>query len=111
MNDTQQVSQDSKNLAMLMWILSIFFGFLPGLIFFLTKKDDAFVYEHAKEALNFGITAMIASFISGILIVILVGLLMLMVVGIASLVFCIMGAMAASNGNPYRVPVSLRLIK
>ena len=34
------VSQDTKNLAMLIWIGSIFLGFIPSLIAYLVKKDD-----------------------------------------------------------------------
>ena len=36
----QEVTQDSKNTALLVWIGTIFFGFIPGLILFLVKKDD-----------------------------------------------------------------------
>jgi len=32
-------------------------------------------------------------------------------VGICHLVFCIMGAIATSNGKPFRVPFALRLVK
>lgn len=32
------VSQDTKNMGILVWILTLFMGFIPGLIFFLIKK-------------------------------------------------------------------------
>lgn len=111
MTDPQTVSQDSKNMATLVWVLTIFFGFIPSLIFFLVKKDDAYVQDQSKEALNWSITATIAYFAGAILTVVVIGLLVIPVVGIAHLVFCIMGALAVRDGKDFRVPVALRLIK
>ena len=105
------VNQDSRNLGLIIWIGTIFFGFIPGLIFFLTKKEDPFVYEQSKEALNWCITAIIGYFAGLILTFILIGILVLIAVGIGHLVFCIMGAIAASKGNAFRVPFCIRLIK
>ena len=105
------VPQDSKNLGLLIWILTIFFGFIPGLIFYLTKKDDPYLQDHAKEALNWSITVIFGYIASMILAFVLIGFLVMAVVGIAHLVFCIMGAIAASKGENFRVPFAVRLIK
>jgi uncharacterized Tic20 family protein len=35
----------------------------------------------------------------------------MLVVGICHLVFCIMGAVAASSGKAFRVPFAIRLVK
>ena len=101
---------ESRNIAVLVWIGTIFFGFIPSLIVYLIKKDDAYVLDQSKEALNWSITAIIGYFIGLILTFILIGVLVFIVVGICQLIFCIMGAIAASNGKPYRVPFALRLI-
>jgi uncharacterized Tic20 family protein len=104
-------SQDSRNVAVLIWIGTIFFGFIPGLIVYLIKKDDAYVLDQSKEALNWSITAIIGYFAGMILTFILIGVLVFVVVGICHLAFCVMGAIAASSGQQYRVPFALRLIK
>jgi hypothetical protein len=104
-------NQESRNMALLIWIGTIFFGFIPGLIFYLIKKDDAYVFDQAKESLNWSITAAIAMVVGGFLTVILVGFLVMPAVWVCNLVFCIMGAMACSNGKDFRVPWTLRLIK
>lgn len=104
-------TSDSKNMALLVWVLTIFAGFIPGLIFFLVKKDDPYVYDQAKEALNWAITAMIGYFVSWILIFAIIGILLFPAMVILNLVFCIMGAIACSNGKPFRCPFALRLIK
>jgi uncharacterized protein len=111
MENTSAVSQDSKTQALLVWILTIFFGFIPGLIFFLIKKDDEYVFDQAKEALNWSITVVIGYIIGFILTFIAIGVLVILALGIANLVFCIMGVIAASSGKPFRVPFAIRLVK
>lgn len=105
------VSQDSKNLALLLWLGTIFFGFIPGLVMFLVKKDDAYILDQSKEALNWSITALIGYVAGMILTIIVIGVVVMLAVGICHLVFCILGVIAASNGKPFRVPYALRLIK
>jgi uncharacterized Tic20 family protein len=104
-------SSESRNIALLTWIGTILFGFIPPLIVYLIKKDDAYVVDQSKEALNWSITAIIGYIAGMILTFVLIGLLVIPVVGICHLVFCIMGAIAASSGKPFRVPFALRLIK
>ena len=110
-NGLEGTSQESRNVALLVWIGTIFFGFIPGLIVYLIKKDDPYVVEQSKEALNWSITAIIGYCAGLILTLILVGVLVMLVVAIAHLVFCIMGAIAGSSGKPFRVPFAIRLIK
>lgn len=103
-------SQDSKNIAALVWIGTLFFGFIPPLIVYLTKKDDAYVLDQAKEALNWSITAIIGYVAGVILSFIFIGALVIFAVGIVHLVFCVMGAIGCSSGNAFRVPWAVRLI-
>jgi uncharacterized protein len=110
-NGLEGTPQESRNIALLVWIGTIFFGFIPGLIVYLIKKDDPYVVDQSKEALNWSITAIIGYCAGLILTIILVGVLVMLVVGIAHLVFCIMGAIAASSGKPFRVPFAIRLVK
>lgn len=105
------VDQESKNMALLIWIGTIFFGFIPGLVFYLVKKDDPYVVSQAKESLNWSITALIGYAAGLILTMILVGVLVLIALAIIHLVFCVMGAVACSDGKDFKVPYTLRLIK
>jgi uncharacterized Tic20 family protein len=107
----ETVSQESKNTALLIWIGTIFLGFIPSLIVYLVKKDDAYILDQSKEALNWSITALIVYVVGVITMVLLIGLVILPVLGICHLVFCIMGAVGASKGDAFRVPFALRLIK
>lgn len=105
------ISQDSKNLAILNWIGTIFFGFIPGLILYLLKADDSYVKDQSKEALNWSITAFLGYIVAFILTFVVIGAFLFPVIGLCHLIFCIMGAIAASKGDEFRVPFAVRLIK
>ncbi len=108
----QEISQDSKNLAMLCHLLGLLTNFLGPLILWLVKKDeDAFVDEQGKEALNFQITIALAGIVGGATTCIVIGFILLGVALIANIVFSIMACIAASKGQHYRYPVSIRLVK
>jgi len=111
MPDLNEVTQDSKNMALLSWIGTFFLGFIPGLILYLIKTDDAYVQDQSKESLNWSITVMIAYAAAFILSFIAIGVVLFPVIGLCHLVFCIMGAVSTSKGNRFRVPFAIRLIK
>jgi uncharacterized Tic20 family protein len=105
---------DQRTLSLVAHLLGIFTGFIGALIIWLVNKDDpqkGFVTDQAKEALNFQITVAIAYIVSTILVVVMIGALLLTLVWIANLVLCILAAVKANNGEAYRYPFTLRLIK
>ncbi|MDI3261899.1 MAG: DUF4870 domain-containing protein [Fulvimonas sp.] len=98
-----------------------FFGigcFLGPLVIWLVKKDSMpFVADQAKEALNFNLTLAIvfaalwiitvATLFVGAVVTFPLGV----IIGIAALVFIIVAAIKANEGERYRYPFTLRFIK
>ena len=112
------ISKDSLNMGMLCHLLAfsgfiVPFGTILGpLIFWLVKKDsDPYVDEQGKESLNFQISMMIYAIVSGILILLAVGVILLPVVLLANLILTIIGTIKASKGEPWKYPVTIRLVK
>lgn len=111
-----QGTSGTEQLGGLAHILGIVTGFIGPLIIWLMKKDtDAFTTSHAKEALNFQITAFIGYIAISILTTIIPFLFVISWVGyIAILVFVILwaikGYQAADRGEEYQYPFALRLI-
>ena len=102
-------TSDEKTMAILSHVLTVVAGFLAPLIIYLIKKDEStFVKEHAKESLNFQITAFIIMI--GLAITV-IGILLIWVVGILALVFVILATIKASEGKLYKYPFNFRLIK
>ena len=103
-----------RTFAILAHLGGIFFGFIPSLIIYLIKKSEPnseFDLDQAKEALNFQITVAIAWFACFTLMLVFIGALLIPVLLLGNLIFCVIAAVKASNGEAYRYPFTLRLIK
>ena len=88
------------------------FGNLIGpLVIWQMKKDMPFVVDQGKEALNFQITVAIAVFVCLLLFVLVIGMLLLPVVGLGALALTVIAGIKANNGEAYRYPFALRLVK
>lgn len=88
------------------------FGNLIGpLIVWQIRKDSMpFVDDQGKEALNFQITVTLAALVCLVLFLVLIGMLLLPLLGLAALVFTVIAAIKANDGEAYRYPLTLRLI-
>ncbi|HOX55585.1 MAG TPA: DUF4870 domain-containing protein [Candidatus Paceibacterota bacterium] len=90
----------------------------PLLIWQIKKNEFPSVEEHGKAALNFQLTVLIALLVGVIAAVLLsfvcIGFLLVpvvVVIGLAGLVFAIIAGIKANNGEAYRYPWSLTLVK
>ncbi len=102
---------DEKSLALLAHILGLVTGWLGPLIIYLTANEKPFAKKQAQEALNFQITMLIGLIAGGILSIVIIGFFVMIAVGIVDLIYCIMAAIAVNNGQDYRYPFALRLVK
>ena len=104
-------------------VLALFGGLAvigPLVVYLIKKDEDTFVAEHSREALNFQLTWLIGGFVFGLLAVIGalltigIGLIVIVPLGIglfvAWLVFTIKAGMAASRGEYYRYPMTVRMV-
>jgi uncharacterized protein len=105
--------------------LSAFSAFITGLgcvlgplIVWLVKRETMpFAGDQAKEALNFNITAIIVAIGLGLFTLITFGIGALITVPAACLLFVgwfvltIVAALKANNGEQYRYPFAIRLVK
>ena len=88
-----------------------FLGFLGPLVVLVTEgRRSPFVRRHAVEALNFNLSILLWLTVSAVLILALVGLLLVPAVGILYLVSTVLGAMAASRGDEFRYPLTIRFV-
>lgn len=99
-------TQEEKTQALLMWILSLFIGFISPLIFVLISKEKPFVYQNSAYALGFCIVLTIAWIIAFVLMFVVIGIFLMPLIGIAGLVVAILGAVKANNGEVYIPPMS-----
>jgi uncharacterized Tic20 family protein len=88
-------------------------GFVVGpIILWLIKREDhPFIDEQGKEAVNFQITMCIALFVSALLMFVAIGFVLLPIVAIVDVVLTIVAGLKAADGEHYRYPFAVRIIK
>ena len=113
-----QTTKDERTWAMLCHFSAFaglifpFGNFLAPLIIWLIKKEEfPSVEDQGKEVLNFQISMTIYLLISGILCIILIGIPIVIGLVIFCLIITIIAAISANDGQSYRYPLNLRLIK
>ena len=89
------------------------FGNIIGpLIIYSMKKDEyAFVADQGKESLNFQISVLIYLMISAIAALLIVGIFFLMLVPLLSLILTVVASVRANDGEYYRYPLCIQIIK
>ena len=90
----------------------------PLIIWQIKKNEFPSVEEHGKAALNFQITVLIGVLIgitaAVLLSAVCIGFLLIpvvVVIGLCGLIFAVIAGIKANNGEPYRYPWSLNLVK
>lgn len=101
------------HLSALLGLVLISFGHILGplVVWLLKRNDDPFIDEQGKESLNFQISITIYVIIAAILCVILIGFVLLGILIIADVILIVVASVKASNGEGYRYPFTIRLIK
>lgn len=108
----QQLSPaDEKLWATLIQIGGILFNWIPALIGYLVLKDRGpFVRAHSATALNFQITIFIAYVIGGILSIVVVGIFIILAAWVLNIVFSIIAAVKANQGEFYTYPIAIKFV-
>ena len=117
----KELSKDARMWAMfchlagvggLLPIVPVIGSVIAPLIIWQIKKDDfEFVDKHGKEAVNFQISILIYALVAGLLCFACVGFVLLPAVYILDLVFLLIAAIKANDGQHYLYPLTIRFIK
>jgi uncharacterized protein len=110
-----EADPNMRTLAMIAHLLQLAGLFLGPLILYLIKKDDPSVNAYAKgqmkEVLNWSFTVLIGLFVSGILMLILIGILFYFAIIIIHLVYLVMNTIKANKGEVAKYPWSIKFFK
>jgi len=108
--EAHQSVSDQTGIAALTHILGLLTWVIGPLIVLLVT-EDAFVKDNARNALNWQITFTIYFIVSLILLIVLIGIFTLFAVIILDLVFCIIAAVKAADGEAWRYPITIQFTK
>ena len=104
-------SPAERTLALMAHVGGIFTFWLAPLVLLLMHRENRFVEDQAKEALNFQITMFLATILAGLSTLLLIGFVLLPLVWIYQVVGCILAGVAVNKGKMFRYRWCLRLIK
>lgn len=114
----QTAANSDKTLAMLCHLGALggflipFGNVIVPLVIWLVKKDQSvLVAEHGKESLNFQISMLIYFVISLVLTLILIGFLLMLALVVFDIVMIIIATIKVNDGQSFRYPLCIRLIK
>lgn len=101
------------HLSALLGILGIPFGNLIGpLVIWLLKRNTyPFVDQQGREALNFQISMTIYTLFAALLYFLKMGMFLLLIIAGINFILVIIASLKAYNGETYRYPFTLQLIK
>lgn len=101
------------------WVLVGFLG--PLVVYLLGRDRHAFVAHHAREALNFNLTFLLAGVVGGLLAFVLAivtfgfGLLVIvpvvLVAAVAWIIVTIVAAVRAWDGEGFRYPLTIHFVR
>jgi len=83
----------------------------PLIIWQIKKEDSVFIDDQGKEAVNFQISILLYTLAAAVLVCIFIGIVLLPVVVVINVIFAIIAAVKANNGERYRYPLCIRFIK
>lgn len=87
-------------------------GFIVPLIIWLIQKDKIeHMDKQGKQILNFQLTMLLASIVAIPLMLILIGFVIIAAVCLLTLIFPIINAIKANNGEPTHYPLSIEFFK
>lgn len=118
MKDINYINSDEQTFSMLCHLsalagLVIPFGHIIGpLVIWLMKKDQyPEVDRQGKDSLNFQISMTLWMFVSGILVLLVVGIFALIALGVLTLVMIIIASIKSNNGERFKYPLTIDIIK
>jgi uncharacterized Tic20 family protein len=87
-------------------------GFIaPVVLWMMNKDNNAKVDSAGKDILNFMLSLLIYGAASVVLALILIGFPLLIALGVMQVVFAIMAAIKANNGETLRYPLSINFLR
>lgn len=84
---------------------------IPALVMWLIKRDRSpFVDDHGREAVNFQISLVLYTLLSGLLVLCGISFILMAAVHVLGIVGMILASIAANKGEYYRYPACIRFI-
>ncbi|WP_113907621.1 DUF4870 domain-containing protein [Aliidiomarina celeris] len=109
-NDLNQYAM-FMHLSLLLGLVFPWVGFIVPIVLWLMKKENSYINQQGRIVVNWLISSLIYSAIGMVLLLVLIGIAVLAAVAICTVVFAIVGAMKAREGEVWAYPLSIKFFK
>lgn len=113
-NNHRPWDMEQNTFSMLMYLVLIFgfLGAILSIVMWATNKEKSpFVDSHGKNILNWFISSVIYAVASIILVFFCIGYFLIFGLAITHLIFIILGAIKANNGETFKFPLAIPFVK
>jgi len=104
------VPSETRTLAVLTHVAGLLTNFVGPLIV-LAATQDSEVKAHARRALNWQLSLLLYGFVSGALVLVLIGIPLLLALAACDFVFCVIAAVKAADGARWNYPMAIPFLK
>ena len=105
-------NKDTNKWLAFLHISGFFTLLIPPIIIWIWEKNEiAEINKHAVDVINFQISMWIYLFSTGFLVMLVIGIPILIFLGIFSSFVVVINTLKVLNGNTYRYPLSLNILK
>ncbi|MGB0259709.1 MAG: DUF4870 domain-containing protein [Coraliomargarita sp.] len=112
-----ETDSNARTMGMLCHLLALvqFLG-IPGVlgplvIWLLKREEHPFIDSCGKEAVNFQLSVLIYLIVAFVMVFIVIGFFLVPIIMLLSIVYTVIAAIKASDGNDYQYPLTIRFIK
>ena len=100
------------HLSQLAGVVLLFGGIILPIVLWQTQKEKMPALDaHGKMVVNWMISAMIYAVASVVLMIVVIGFFTLLAVAVLHIVFPIIGAIKANNGELWQYPLTIKFLK
>ena len=107
---SMQSAREHDGLCILAHVLGLFTGFLGPLIMLLASNEKN-VKNHARNAFNWQVSMILYTLVSIPLVFVIIGFFTIMAVLVMDMVFCILAAVKAGQGEEWKYPATIPFLR
>jgi len=111
-NGHEETSREDPVLLSMLHLSGLFILLFPPILIWLWNKDKIQnIRQHAIDVINFQLSMLIFLIPGGILAIVLIGIPIVIFLGVYSTIIIIVNTIRVLNDQPYKYPLSLRILK
>ncbi|EGN75507.1 hypothetical protein A28LD_1120 [Idiomarina sp. A28L] len=99
------------HLSLLLGLAFPWIGLIIPIVLWLVRREDEYIDKHGRVVANWLISSIIYSIVGFILLVVIIGFGVLLALAVCHIIFAIVGAIKAKDGELWHYPLSIKFFR